>query len=722
MATTTHIAKRPISALPLPPPSHLLIHNLTPDTETPSVSTFSYVLQNKPSVQRRARIINPKSHFSHVSPFPLPFPYDIAPPEGVDSETVEDKGAFIEQWLAKREGLVERDSAQGGDDGLRVLYAEDDSRDQRTELLALSKTGLRDCLPHLAVGDAFSLLGEGSLSQPDIPSEEYRPTDSEATATRQTLVDVLGARAILMSGEDNEVSFAPWALRYSGHQFGTWAGQLGDGRAITILATPHPSNPEINWELQLKGGGRTPFSRTADGLAVVRSSIREYLCAEAMQALGIPTTRSLALVSLPDLPVVREKLEAACITTRMAPSFIRIGSFEALNPPARMFFFGGGQQDGDFDALRVLGEWVANRVLRVRGKGDEGAAWGKKLVLECAKRNARMVAGWQAYGFMHGVINTDNVSILGLTIDYGPYAFMDVFDRMHICNHTDGEGRYAYRFQPAMIHFALRKLLNALEPLIGAEAELGKAVSADWARDATEEKISEWRKKGAELVEDEMDIVFHTEYEAAYAEHMRMRLGLRRAEDDDDAKLFGPLLDLLAAQNLDFHGTFRHLTSFKPALLGPDSAADLETFIARILEYSSQPDWLQRDTATKDWLSWLEKLSARIESEKGEWENEAANGEGWEETRVRAARGANPRFVLRQWVLEEVIARVEKDHIVGRRLLNKVMQMACNPYEPWGAEGELRPDADLEAEVREERRFCGVGEKSMLGFQCSCSS
>jgi uncharacterized protein YdiU (UPF0061 family) len=189
------------------------------------------------------------------------------------------------------------------------------------------------------------------------------------------------------------------------------------------VVTPHPSDPDLTYEVQLKGAGRTPFSRSADGLAVLRSSIREYLCSEgkplspylgkelinthklAMQALSIPTTRSLALVSLPALTVVRESAETGCVTTRIAPSFLRIGSFEALNGPTNMFFFGGGQQSPDLDALRVLGEWVSTNVLKLGCK--DGEAWGSKLVLEVARRNARMTAAWQVYGFMHGVINTD---------------------------------------------------------------------------------------------------------------------------------------------------------------------------------------------------------------------------------------------------------------------------------------------------------------------------
>ncbi|KAI0001406.1 hypothetical protein BJV74DRAFT_766082, partial [Russula compacta] len=415
----------PISALPLPPPSKLLTHNLTPDPATPSVSAFKYTLGNNPSVQRRGRITAPQSHFSHVSPFPLPFPYEIEPPENPGDDF--DKEEYVEQWLVAREALNPKEAAEQTEsdtsEPLQKLYPA--SRHNDMELLALSDTGLRDCLPHLDVGDAFEILGKPSLLG-HADSQQQHAEDGKAAATRHELIDVLGGHAMLISGDDADVPFAPWSLRYSGHQFGSWAGQLGDGRAISIHATPHPSDPEITYELQLKGAGRTPFSRRADGLAVVRSSVREYLCAEAVNALEIPTTRSLSIISLPSIPVLRERRESACIVTRVAPSFLRIGSFEALNPPMELFFFGGGQQPADLEALRVLGEWVVDHVLRI--ERPEGSAWGRELILESTRRNARMVAGWQAYGFMHGVINTDNVSILGLTIDYGPYAFMDIFD------------------------------------------------------------------------------------------------------------------------------------------------------------------------------------------------------------------------------------------------------------------------------------------------------
>jgi serine/tyrosine/threonine adenylyltransferase len=293
------LTKYPISALPLPPPSKILIHNLTPDPATPSVSAFKYTLRNSPSTQRRARLTAPQSHFSHVSPLPLSFPYEIEPPDNPGEAF--DHDDYVEEWLAAREALNPREAAEKTEsdtsERLRQLYPA--SRHNDMELLGLSDTGLRDCLPHLDVGDAFELLGKPSLLG-HADSQEKQVEDEKAAATRHELIDVLGGHAMLITGDDADVSFAPWSLRYSGHQFGHWAGQLGDGRAISIRmfffssfralrthsetmvsdVTPHPSYPETTYELQLKGAGRTPFSRRADGLAVIRSSVREYLCAE----------------------------------------------------------------------------------------------------------------------------------------------------------------------------------------------------------------------------------------------------------------------------------------------------------------------------------------------------------------------------------------------------------------------------------------------------------
>ena len=246
------LTKYPISALPLPPPSKILIHNLTPDRVTPSVSAFKYILKNNPSIQRRARITAPQSHFSHVSPLPLPFPYEIEPPE--DSGEAFDHGEYVEQWLSEREALnpMEAVDPTESDSGepLQKLYPA--SRHNDMELLGLSTTGLRDCLPHLDVGDAFEFLGKPSLlGRPDSQEKPAAGEDGnvKAAATRQELIDVLGGHAMLISGDDADVSFAPWSLRYSGHQFGVWAGQLGDGRAISIRVSfflfflPLPRSP-----------------------------------------------------------------------------------------------------------------------------------------------------------------------------------------------------------------------------------------------------------------------------------------------------------------------------------------------------------------------------------------------------------------------------------------------------------------------------------------------
>ena len=210
----------------------------------------------------------------------------------------------------------------------------------------------------------------------------------------------------------------PLAAVYSGHQFGVWAGQLGDGRAILLGQLATPDGP---LELQLKGAGATPYSRMGDGRAVLRSSIREFLCSEAMAALGIPTSRALSVTGS-DQGVLRETVETAAVVMRMAPSFVRFGSFEH-------WFYRDKQ-----DELTILADYVINGFYPdLRSHANPYQA----LLAEVSRRTAHMIAQWQAVGFMHGVMNTDNMSILGLTLDYGPFGFMEAFDAKHICNHTD---------------------------------------------------------------------------------------------------------------------------------------------------------------------------------------------------------------------------------------------------------------------------------------------
>ena len=239
----------------------------------------------------------------------------------------------------------------------------------------------------------------------------------------------------------------PLTSVYSGHQFGSWAGQLGDGRAILL--------GEANGlEVQLKGSGLTPYSRMGDGRAVLRSSIREFLCSEAMHGLGIPTTRALCVTGSDD-KVRRETPETSAVVTRVAPSFIRFGHFE---------HFAARNQRAQ---LKTLADYCVDRYYPDCRTTDTLAGDAYANLLRCvAERTAVMVAHWQAVGFCHGVMNTDNMSILGLTMDYGPFQFLDAYDPGHICNHTDQGGRYAFERQPAVANWNLHALAQALMPLI----------------------------------------------------------------------------------------------------------------------------------------------------------------------------------------------------------------------------------------------------------------
>ena len=235
------------------------------------------------------------------------------------------------------------------------------------------------------------------------------------------------------------------AALYAGHQFGHYVPQLGDGRAILLGEVVNRAGER--WEIQLKGAGRTPFSRGGDGRAVLRSSIREFLCSEAMHALGIPTTRALAIVGS-DHPVYREDEETAALVTRLAPSFVRFGSFE-------VFYY-----RNQIDALRRLADYVIARDYpELAALADPYPAFLREVAL----RTAELMAQWQAVGFSHGVMNTDNMSILGLTLDYGPFGFLDAFDPGFVCNHSDTHGRYAYDQQPDVAAWNLTRLAQALD-------------------------------------------------------------------------------------------------------------------------------------------------------------------------------------------------------------------------------------------------------------------
>ena len=334
----------------------------------------------------------------------------------------------------------------------------------------------------------------------------------------------------------------PLASVYSGHQFGQWAGQLGDGRALLLGEWQTPVG---GIEVQLKGAGKTPYSRMGDGRAVLRSSIREYLCSEAMHGLGIPTTRALALTGS-DAKVLREEIETAAVVTRTAPSFIRFGHFEHFS-----------YNDMHLE-LKTLADFVIDRFYPAcRSASNPYAA----LLEAVSERTAHLMAAWQSVGFCHGVMNTDNMSILGLTIDYGPFQFLDAFDPAHVCNHSDQQGRYAYNKQPNMAYWNLFCLGQALLPLIG-EQELALAALEP----------------------------YKAIFPAALEAKMRAKLGLLDEQPGDKA-LIEETFKLLADNRVDYTIFWRALASFTPQSgheLLRDMFFDRQSFNAWALHYSER--------------------------------------------------------------------------------------------------------------------------------------
>jgi uncharacterized protein YdiU (UPF0061 family) len=442
---------------------------------------------------------------------------------------------------------------------------------------------------------------------------------------RDEFLHILSGRALLRAMQ-------PVAAMYGGHQFGVWAGQLGDGRAITLgEVTNRRGEP---WELQLKGAGQTMFSRFADGRAVLRSTIREFLASEAMDALGIPTTRALAMAA-GDEPVVRETVERAAIVMRLAPSFVRFGSFEIF--AAR----------GNDDAIVTLADFVIDRFYPEAGRGADRYERFFASVLE---RTARLMADWQHVGFMHGVMNTDNFSILGLTLDYGPYGFMEGYEPGHICNHTDEGGRYAYDRQPAIGLWNCYALANALAKLIDPkrlEEILGTYVPA---------------------------------FRAAYLAHMRAKLGLAN-EDSGDEELAADLRAAMAAAHADWTRTFRLLADIRT----PAEAAARDE---RALADAHRQSLLLALGATDAARAWLARYDARLAAEARPYDERAA-----------AIRAASPRIVLRNHLAQEAIAAAEAgDDEPVRRLLAALRR----PYDDdpaVAAYDRLAPDGEPEIVV-----------------------
>ena len=345
-----------------------------------------------------------------------------------------------------------------------------------------------------------------------------------------------------LSGNQLLPGSKPLASVYSGHQFGVWAGQLGDGRALLLGEIETPLGPR---EIQLKGAGSTPYSRMGDGRAVLRSSIREFLCSEAMHGLGIPTTRALCVTGS-NAPVRREEIETAAVVTRTAPSFIRFGHFEHFS------------YSNQHVQLKALADYVIDRFYPACRDASQPYA---ALLEAVSERTARMVAAWQAVGFCHGVMNTDNMSILGLTIDYGPFQFLDAFDPGHICNHSDHQGRYAYNKQPNMAYWNLFCLGQALLPLIEEQDQALAALES-----------------------------YKTVFPEALHARMGSKLGLPD-EQPEDQELIDNTFRLLTSNKVDYTIFWRRLCGFT-AQSGHEAVRELffdgESFNAWALQYSER--------------------------------------------------------------------------------------------------------------------------------------
>ena len=428
------------------------------------------------------------------------------------------------------------------------------------------------------------------------------------------------AAAAVLAGNKPLEGMKPFAACYGGHQFGHWAGQLGDGRAISLGELQNIHQQRL--ELQLKGAGPTPYSRSADGRAVMRSSLREFLMSEAMHHLGIPTTRALSLVATGD-SITRDMLydgnpkpEPGAIVCRVAPSFLRFGSFEIFS--ARY----------DHENLKLLADYAMTEFFPELGKPNKEsyAEW----LAEISRRTASLMAEWMRVGFVHGVMNTDNMSILGLTIDYGPYGWIDNYDSNWTPNTTDAQGR-RYRFgnQPHIGLWNVERLAEALMPLIDDK----------------------------DLIEHALDEYIRT-YQDAQSKTYRCKLGLADFRGEDDIELFQQFFTQLKAVETDMTIFFRNLA--KIDIEETDGDKLLAPLMDAYYEAPSNP-------VKEKMVDWLNRYQARCKSD----------GHGDQE-RQSLMNQTNPKYVLRNYLAQMAIDKVEAG---DTSLLNTFLDLFQHPYD-----------------------------------------
>jgi serine/tyrosine/threonine adenylyltransferase len=461
---------------------------------------------------------------------------------------------------------------------------------------------------------AFSLVGDDAIHAIH-PSPIPNPYWVAFSTSAAKLIDLpVGANHLpqdsswlnLLAGNtlstENHHFQKPIATVYSGHQFGVWAGQLGDGRAILL-------GEIAGVELQLKGAGKTAYSRMGDGRAVLRSSIREFLCSEAMHHLGIPTSRALSVVGS-DLPVRRETMETAAVCARIAPSFIRIGHFEHF------------ASTNNLVRLKELAD------LLIQDHYQDVSQY-KNIYLELfrqiCKRNAKLVAQWQAVGFCHGVLNSDNISALGLTIDYGPFGFLDQFQIDHICNHSDQAGRYAYHRQPQIMHWNMACLASAFVPLLALE------YSEEEAQNLLSESLSEF------------PVVFGQTWQACF----RKKLGFSTAQDGD-IELIERLLQAMHDSRVDFTNFFRGLSSVST--------------LAAVQDIHLRDSFVDRPAIDQ----WFTDYIRRLRSESSN-----------DPERKKKMDLVNPKYILRNFLAQRAIEKAQAKDFSEISILLKILE---NPY------------------------------------------
>lgn len=434
---------------------------------------------------------------------------------------------------------------------------------------------------------------------------------TEEEAQSSEFIKVFTGNAVLKNTE-------PFAMCYGGHQFGNWAGQLGDGRAINLFEVEHNNS---HWAVQLKGAGETPYSRTADGLAVLRSSIREYLCSEAMFHLGVPTTRALSLALSGD-QVLRDVLyngnsayEKGAIVSRVAPSFLRFGSYQIL--AAR----------GDVDTLTTLVDYTIKNFFPQLGSPSKETYLA--FFNEVTQRTLKMIIDWQRVGFVHGVMNTDNMSILGLTIDYGPYGWLEGFDFGWTPNTTDIQNkRYRFANQPNMGLWNLYQLANALYVLVDE----------------------------AEPFQDILE-KYKTDFEIQSLKMMRNKLGLKK-EVESDRLLIQNLEDNLQLTETDMTIFFRNLSAFSTEKASEGLKVVKDSFYAIDEVFG---------VVEEKWNTWFDSYAKRLKEEE-------VNSDD----RKKQMNGVNPKYVLRNYMSQLAIDAADKGDY---KLIDDLFQLLKNPYD-----------------------------------------